>query len=158
MTDYAVDNGPGMSQVNHGNKVLLDLPNDATSPSVRANGKIFFVGELLQCTSGAYFIPEHFFQRTMKSEEGMEEVLYSLGRDVLSSDTGFVVKEEHTIAPISIFNQTYLDIVEDSDDFQCRFAGTCEADVHSFELIFALFRVLEVICCRHATPILCQSW
>lgn len=135
MKDYAVDNGPGMSQVNHGAKMLLDLPADATSPTVRVNGKIFFVGELLQCSSGSYFIPEHFFQRSEKHGEGTEELLYSLGRDVLLSDAGFVVQDELLVAAVSLFNRTYVDII-DCGDLMCGFVGMCEVKLlNSLDLL-----------------------
>ncbi|KIJ13255.1 hypothetical protein PAXINDRAFT_81387 [Paxillus involutus ATCC 200175] len=67
MQDYPEDKGKGMSQVFHGRKMLLDLPSP---PAVRIHGRIFFVNELLQDTSGDYFIPERFFSAASNQSEG----------------------------------------------------------------------------------------
>jgi hypothetical protein len=93
MQDYPEDGGGGMSQVFHGEKMLLDLPAETASPCVRVNNQIFFVNELLQRSSGAYFIPERFFYR--KREDSRSEgiaadpffakELYALGHDVEES-------------------------------------------------------------------------
>jgi len=83
MSDYPMDGREGMSQVKHGEKMLIDIPPGTTTPTIRVNGKIFFVGELLQCASGAYFIPERFFQRDEAPPDAPpKEALYALGRDV----------------------------------------------------------------------------
>ncbi|KAG2129941.1 hypothetical protein DEU56DRAFT_692012, partial [Suillus clintonianus] len=58
MMDYPEDGGTGMSQVFHGHKMLLELPSP---PAARVDGKIYFVNELLQERSGAFFVPERFF-------------------------------------------------------------------------------------------------
>jgi hypothetical protein len=88
MSDYPHDNGPKMSQVHNGEKMLLDIPSDVTTPAVRVNDKIYFVGELLQRISGSYFIPERFFTRDIpnhtRGEDGKE--LYSLGWEVARSE------------------------------------------------------------------------
>ncbi|KAG2086478.1 hypothetical protein BD769DRAFT_1320705, partial [Suillus cothurnatus] len=58
MQDYPEDGGRGMSQVFNGEKMLFKLPSP---PAVKVDGEIYFVNELLQDSSGDYFIPEHFF-------------------------------------------------------------------------------------------------
>ncbi|KAG1762178.1 hypothetical protein EDD22DRAFT_743588, partial [Suillus occidentalis] len=58
MQDYPEDGRKGMSQVFNGKKMLLNLPSP---PAARVEGKVFFINELLQDTSGDYFIPERFF-------------------------------------------------------------------------------------------------
>ncbi|KAI0631687.1 hypothetical protein C8Q77DRAFT_1030108, partial [Trametes polyzona] len=60
MSDYARDGGKGMSQVQNGKKMLVDLPSEVSSPAVRVNGQIFFVNELLRCKDGSLFIPHLF--------------------------------------------------------------------------------------------------
>lgn len=75
-----------MLQVFNGTKMLLDLPSP---PAVRVNGTIYFVNELLQESSKAYFIRERFFlglcPPTDKVEPGAQsnvKVQYALGRAV----------------------------------------------------------------------------
>jgi hypothetical protein len=58
MQDYPEDGGRGMSQVFNGEKMLFKLPSP---PAAKVDGEIYFVNELLQDSSGDYFIPEHFF-------------------------------------------------------------------------------------------------
>ncbi|KAI0316171.1 hypothetical protein OF83DRAFT_1033568, partial [Amylostereum chailletii] len=61
MPDYPEDMGGGMSQVYHSSKLLEEMPTALVHPNVRVRDKIFYVEELLQQESGAYFIPERFF-------------------------------------------------------------------------------------------------
>ena len=58
MQDFPEDGGKGMSQVFNGEKMLLELPSP---PAAQVDGNVYFVGELLQESSGGYFIPERFF-------------------------------------------------------------------------------------------------
>ncbi|KAG1761957.1 hypothetical protein EDD22DRAFT_752234, partial [Suillus occidentalis] len=58
MQDYPEDGGKGMSQVFNGTKMLLDLPSP---PAVQVNRTVYFTDELLQESSGGYFIPNRFF-------------------------------------------------------------------------------------------------
>ncbi|KAI0823175.1 hypothetical protein BC628DRAFT_1287413, partial [Trametes gibbosa] len=60
MSDYARDRGKGMSQVQNGKKMMVDVPSQVSSPAVRVNGQIFFSNELLCCIDGSLFIPTHF--------------------------------------------------------------------------------------------------
>lgn len=88
MQDYPEDGGSGMKQVFNGAKMLLDIPSEIVSPTVRIHGKISFVDELLQCSSGAYFIPEQFFYAKSESSPGatteplQNDELFALGREV----------------------------------------------------------------------------
>jgi len=61
MQDYPEDGGSGMKQACNGTKMLLNIPSEVVSPTVCVHGQIFFIDELLQCSSGTYFIPERFF-------------------------------------------------------------------------------------------------
>ena len=86
MRDYPHDDGPRMSQIHNGQKMLLDLPRHVTTPTVRVDDRIYFVGELLQRKSGAYFIPERFFTRnTGEQGPGQQQELFSLGRNAVRS-------------------------------------------------------------------------
>lgn len=90
--DYPVDGGDGMSQVFHGEKMLLESPSP---PAARVNGNIYFVNELLQECSGAYFVPEHFFNASYAASnpgdlqdicQRKELELYAMGRAVQYTD------------------------------------------------------------------------
>jgi hypothetical protein len=84
MSDYPCDGGTGMSQAHHGEKMLIDLPSKCATPTVRVDGKIYYTGELLQQTSGRYFIPERFFLRKQVGETAGDrsEELHALGWEV----------------------------------------------------------------------------
>ncbi|KAG1879856.1 hypothetical protein F4604DRAFT_1923063 [Suillus subluteus] len=95
MQDHPEDGGDGMSQVFNSTKMLLDLPSP---PAVRVDGTIYFVNELLQESSKAYFIPEHFFlglcPPTDEVEPGAQsnaKIQYALGRAVQWTDAGFII-------------------------------------------------------------------
>ncbi|KAG0693799.1 hypothetical protein DFH29DRAFT_774696, partial [Suillus ampliporus] len=114
MQDYPEDGGKGMSQVFNGKKMLLDLPSP---PAARVDGKVFFVNELLQDSSGDYFIPECFFLGSSSVDGDIEhckksdaKILYALGRAVQRTDAGFIVNDEQEIIPTSMFVRSYEDI------------------------------------------------
>lgn len=93
MQDYPEDGGLGMSEVFHGEKMLLELPSP---PAVWVHDKIFFVNELLQDCSGMYFIPERFFYGSYPSNApsavsdptSYPKELCALGRNVERTDVG----------------------------------------------------------------------
>ncbi|KAH9894129.1 hypothetical protein C8Q73DRAFT_826736 [Cubamyces lactineus] len=124
MSDYPRDGGKGMSQVQNGKKMLLDLPSELSSPAVRINGQIFFVDELLRCHDGSFFIPERFFYAataepgsSLGSETAplISEELHALGRQ-----SGFQVAEERVIVPTSAFNLSYEQLRQ-LGDLECGF-------------------------------------
>ncbi|KAG2367083.1 hypothetical protein BDR07DRAFT_1479422 [Suillus spraguei] len=82
--DYPEDGAEGMSQVFNGTKMLLDLPSP---PAVWVDSTIYFINELLQESSGEYFIPERFFlglcpptDNTKPGPQSGMKVQYALGR------------------------------------------------------------------------------
>jgi hypothetical protein len=90
MQDYPEDSGKGMLQVFNGMKMLLDTPSP---PAVRVHGAIYFTDELLQDSTGGYFIPQRFFlgaadpsMDDTETCEHSEKVLYALGRVVERTD------------------------------------------------------------------------
>jgi hypothetical protein len=90
MQDYPEDSGKGISQVFNGTKMLLDTPSP---PAVRVHGSIYFTDELLQDSTGGYFIPQQFFlgaadpsMDDTKTCENSDKVLYALGRVVEWTD------------------------------------------------------------------------
>lgn len=84
MQDYPEDGQGRMSQVQHGSKMLVGLPDGLAPPSVRVNGKVFFVDELLQQSTKRYFVPTKLFQARV-GPTPVTEVL-SLGHRVSQTD------------------------------------------------------------------------
>jgi len=87
MQDYSEDGSTGMTQVFNGSKMLLDIPSKIVLPTACIHGQIFFVNELLQCSSRAYFIPERFFYAKSEAsgpttEPFQDKELFALGHDV----------------------------------------------------------------------------
>ncbi|KAG1753110.1 hypothetical protein EDD22DRAFT_981618 [Suillus occidentalis] len=100
MQDYLEDGGAGMSQVFHGEKMLLELPSP---PAARVDGKIYFVNELLQECSGAFFIPEQDSQDPCQEKE-----IYAMGHAVEYTDAGFIVSDEQEVVLTSIFRCSFV--------------------------------------------------
>jgi len=80
MQDYLEDGGRGMSQVFNGEKMLFELP---LPPAAKVNREVYFVNELLQDSSGDYFIPKWFFIASYASMgDTADKLLHALGRTV----------------------------------------------------------------------------
>ena len=84
MQDYPEDGQGRMSQVQHGSKMLVGLPDDLAPPSVWVDGKIFFVNQLLQQSTKGYFIPTKLFQARVSPTPGTQ--VLSLGHRVSQTD------------------------------------------------------------------------
>jgi hypothetical protein len=87
MQDYPEDGGSGMKQTFNGAKMLPDILSKIISPTVCIHGQIFFVDELLQCSSGTYFIPGCFFNVKSEASEHHDTTeplreLFALGYNV----------------------------------------------------------------------------
>jgi hypothetical protein len=141
MQDYPEDGGKGMSQVFNGTKMLLDLPSP---PAVQVNRTVYFTDELLQESSGGYFIPNRFFlaagDTLADTTESCDKVLYALGRAAqrtevrshlcnvcLSSNVcqaGFIVSDEQEIIPTSMFTRSFGDIAATCGELDCGLTGT----------------------------------
>ncbi|KAH7917866.1 hypothetical protein BV22DRAFT_1076559 [Leucogyrophana mollusca] len=133
MQDYPEDEGGGMTQVFSGEKMLLDLPSP---PAARVGKIIYFVGELLQESSGGYFIPERFFLASYPSSEApplatgepssgpVPKELYALGRVVERTDMGFIVHDQQEIIPTSMFQRSFEDISSYKNELDCGLTGT----------------------------------
>ncbi|KAH7903987.1 hypothetical protein BJ138DRAFT_1019772 [Hygrophoropsis aurantiaca] len=139
MQDYPEDEGGGMSQVFGGEKLLLELPSP---PAVRVGDTIFFVNELLQESSGEYFIPERFFLASYKStspatpvscdpEPSSAKELYALGRVVERTSAGFIVQDDRVIVPTSSFSRSFEDISTSDGELEC---GLTESSAKFAEL------------------------
>ena len=83
MQEYPEDGQGWISQVHHGSKMLEDLPDGLAPPCVHVDRVVYFVDELLQQSTGQYFILKKFFQARMSREEGcMERTIFTLGHNV----------------------------------------------------------------------------
>jgi len=58
MTLYPEDAGNQLGEVWHGDKMLRDIPDHLLSPTIRHNGTIYYVNELVQCSDGSWFLPK----------------------------------------------------------------------------------------------------
>ena len=80
MQHYPTNAGTHMSEVQHGAKMLVDLPPEQGSPMVQVNSQSFFIHELLQLQSGEFFIPRRFFRNCPSGvSNGSIEELMALG-------------------------------------------------------------------------------
>lgn len=129
MQDYPEDGQGRMSQVQHGSKVLVGLPDDLAPPSVRVDGKVFFVNELLQRSTKGYFIPTKLFQarvgptpetevlslghRVSPTDVSSETSLFSISPEPVQK--GFAVDPKQVIVPVSTFSHTFEELSSRSD-------------------------------------------
>ncbi|KAI0694535.1 hypothetical protein BC835DRAFT_1274457 [Cytidiella melzeri] len=97
MQDYP-QNGEGrMSQMWHGEKMVLEAP---PAPAARVRNRIYFVDELVYCTDNSYFIPERFVLEASQQGDSdvqnssIEEKLVAIGRKVRKTE---VKHYEHSI-------------------------------------------------------------
>ncbi|KAI5983208.1 hypothetical protein EDD15DRAFT_2489603, partial [Pisolithus albus] len=111
MQEYPEDGQGHMSQVHHGSKMLEDLPDGLAPPCVRVDHAIFFVNELLQQSTGSYFIPKKIFQARISSAgESAEPTVFALGHKVSKTMEGFAVDLEMIIVPVSTFFNMFEDL------------------------------------------------
>ncbi|KAG2099448.1 hypothetical protein BD769DRAFT_1329595, partial [Suillus cothurnatus] len=117
MQDYPEDGGRGMSQVFNGEKMLFELPSP---PAAKVDGEIYFVNELLQDSSGDYFIPELFFFALYESTSNTaEKVLHALGRAAQRTEEGFIVSDEQEIILTTSFRRSFREISLDVNELAC---------------------------------------
>ncbi|KAL0575645.1 hypothetical protein V5O48_006330 [Marasmius crinis-equi] len=131
MADYLEDGGREMSEMKNGRKWLVEVPHDMLTITVRVRGKLYFVGELLRCQNGRFFIPDRFFMRKVVQEQGDQEdststKLCALGNDVQKTENGFVVSPQLVIICTDGFTDTYKDILL-SGDLECGFTGCSQS-------------------------------
>ncbi|KIM68349.1 hypothetical protein SCLCIDRAFT_105912, partial [Scleroderma citrinum Foug A] len=124
MQDYPEDSSLGMSEVYHGEKMLLELPSP---PAARVDGRIFFVDELLQDCSGMYFIPERFFYGSYPLDAPSaisDPTLYPKELCALGCRVGFVVSDVKEIVRTTGFMRTFKDLSADPNKLLCGLAET----------------------------------
>jgi hypothetical protein len=69
MTFYPHYENDYMSQTWHGTKMVKDISDDLLSPTLRYNGHIYWVNEVVQRVSGNYFIPKRWVMRGRTNPE-----------------------------------------------------------------------------------------
>ncbi|KAG6372218.1 hypothetical protein JVT61DRAFT_8017 [Boletus reticuloceps] len=125
MQEYPEDGQGRMSQVHHGSKMLDNLPDGLAPPCVRVDRAIYFVNELLQQSTGQYFIPKKFFQVRMSPEgESMEPTILALGHKVSKTEVGFAVDLEMIIIPVSTFFNTFEDLRHQAGESGIQFTAS----------------------------------
>ncbi|KAL0567444.1 hypothetical protein V5O48_014549 [Marasmius crinis-equi] len=117
MTEYPEDGGGSMSELKHGWKWLIETPRDMLTITARVGGKLYFVGELLQCRDGSYFIPDRFFTKAVTSDPvtpgkpTSPPSLFAFGNVAQITLNGFVVKSQPSIICTDQFCATYEDLL-----------------------------------------------
>ncbi|KAG1900387.1 uncharacterized protein F5891DRAFT_1128572 [Suillus fuscotomentosus] len=121
MRDYPEEGDGRMSQVHHSYKMMHDLPDDLSPPTVRVGINIFFVDELLQLSSMEYFIPKKFFEAKITPDNNAQTL--ALGHIVVQTDAGFSVDPERVLTPVLSFVRTFEDIKGHATEFECGFTS-----------------------------------
>lgn len=143
MQEYPKDGQGHMSQLHHGSKMLDDFPEGLAPPCVHVDHAVYFVNELLQQSTGQYFIPKKFFQARMLLEgESVEPTILALGHKVSEtvicsescrnplvvhsclSQEGFAVDLDMTIVPVSTFFNTFEDLQRRAGALGIQFTGS----------------------------------
>ncbi|KAG1761023.1 hypothetical protein EDD22DRAFT_848083 [Suillus occidentalis] len=115
--DYPEDGGKGMSQVFNGEKMLFELPSP---PAAKVDGEIYFINELLQDSSGDYFLPQRFFFASYgSSSDTADKLLHALGRAVQRTEDGFIVGDEQEIIPTSTFRRSFRELSLNDSELTC---------------------------------------
>jgi hypothetical protein len=63
MTFYPEDGGDKLGEVWHGDKMLRDIPDHLLSPTVKHNGVIYYVDELVKRSENRWFLPKRWLTR-----------------------------------------------------------------------------------------------
>ncbi|KAF8546850.1 hypothetical protein OG21DRAFT_1399235, partial [Imleria badia] len=108
MQEYPEDGQGRMSQVHHGMKMLDDLPDALAPPCARVDCSVYFVNELLQQSTGQFFIPKKFFQARMQGS--LEPTVLALGHRASETAEGYAVDPEMIIVEVSTFIRTFEDL------------------------------------------------
>ena len=83
MTLYPEDGGSKLGEVWHGDKMLRDIPDHLLSPTIRHNGNIYYVNELVKCSDGSWFLPKRWMTRS--GSKGM----FASGFNVMEVDVSW---------------------------------------------------------------------
>ncbi|KAI5988836.1 hypothetical protein EDC04DRAFT_2873238 [Pisolithus marmoratus] len=122
------DGGNTMSQVFNGEKMLHEM---LSPPAIHIHRSVYFIGELLQESSGMYFIPKCFFlatpgiftstsaSSTKQTPSSCVKELFALGCSAACTDAGFIVNDEKEIISTSMFKRLYEDILFHPSELAC---------------------------------------
>ncbi|KAJ6624579.1 hypothetical protein B0H10DRAFT_2162183 [Mycena sp. CBHHK59/15] len=115
MTLYPEDRGNKLGEVWHGDKMLRDIPDHLLSPTIRHNGTIYYVNELVKCSDGSWFLPKRWLTRS--GRKGIQ--MYVAGRFHLQflthllQDGSLLVQEESpNVVEVSSFQLNFLQILD----------------------------------------------
>ncbi|EUC61136.1 hypothetical protein RSOL_383960 [Rhizoctonia solani AG-3 Rhs1AP] len=107
MTFYPHHCGNYMAQTWHGKKMLEDVSDDMLSPTMCYDGKTYWVNEVVQRISGAYFIPKRWVLRGKDNS-----MPWCFGYEVKETEQGLVVLTKRRICvAVSTFARTYEQVV-----------------------------------------------
>ncbi|KAJ6632325.1 hypothetical protein B0H10DRAFT_2159621 [Mycena sp. CBHHK59/15] len=108
MTLYPEDRGNKLGEVWHGDKMLRDIPDHLLSPTIRHNGTIYYVNELVKCSDGSWFLPKRWLTRS--GSKGM----FASGFNVTESDDGSLLVQEESpnVVEVSSFQLNFLQILD----------------------------------------------
>ncbi|KAG9088370.1 hypothetical protein FRC07_012597, partial [Ceratobasidium sp. 392] len=99
---------PGeMSQTWHGSKMIKDVPDHLLSPTMRFDGHIYYVDELVQRRNGDYFIPKRWILHGQDEKWCIGLVVkVVLGKFIVEEDTRVMVS-------LSTFCRSYEEIIKE---------------------------------------------
>ncbi|KAJ6621770.1 hypothetical protein B0H10DRAFT_1945050 [Mycena sp. CBHHK59/15] len=110
MTLYPEDGGNKLGEVWHGDKMLRDIPDHLLSLTVRYNGVIYYVNELVKL-EGRWFLPKRWLTRNSG------KVMLASGHHVTNSDlqAGLVVDDSTLdVVEVLTFLQNFIQILDDN--------------------------------------------
>ncbi|KAF8549097.1 hypothetical protein OG21DRAFT_1421898, partial [Imleria badia] len=136
MQEYPEDGQGCMSQVHHGIKMLDDLPDALAPPCIRVDGGIYFVDELLQQSTGQYFIPKKIFQ--VRTLESSEPTILALGHKVSKTAEEYAVDPEMIIVEVSTFVRTFEDLQRQAGESGICFTGLLKFAINAQKYLMVL--------------------
>ncbi|KAJ7262385.1 hypothetical protein C8J57DRAFT_1719333 [Mycena rebaudengoi] len=106
MTFYPEDGGDKLGEVWHGDKMLRDIPDHLLSPTVKHNGVIYYVDELVKRSENRWFLPKRWLTRDSGS------VMLASGYHVTDSADGLIVNAATLdIVEVSSFEANFVEIL-----------------------------------------------
>ncbi|KAF8170969.1 hypothetical protein K438DRAFT_1982253 [Mycena galopus ATCC 62051] len=108
MTLYPEDAGNKLQEVWHGDKMLREIPDHLLSPTIRHNGSIYYVDELVQCKDGSWFLPKRWLTKNGGTS------MFASGFHVTElHDRSLVVQEGcREIVDVASFEFNFLQILD----------------------------------------------
>ncbi|KAG2116485.1 uncharacterized protein F5147DRAFT_648975 [Suillus discolor] len=139
---------PSLRSIKQSNDCICELVGNPIRKVTLASGNIFYINDIRhaiakdyanplthfsmldypedggagmsQERSGAYFVPERFFNASYGSSNQrdsqdlrQEKELYAMGHAVQYTDAGFIVNDKQEVMPVSIFRRSFEDIMDE---------------------------------------------